>query len=265
MTVLSATHPTLAARLWPEAGTLRIAGLLLVGSALLALSARVQIPVWPVPITMQTFAVLVIGMTYGRNLALGTVLVYLAEGAIGLPVFASGAGLAYFVAAPSAGYLIGFAPAAALVGLLAERGWDRSVPATLAAMALGTAVIFLFGVLGLLRYMIAVAGLAVELGLLMMLYLDLAYQEYQVKSKSDLRDAIIEGASRRIRPMVMTGLSTSIGLAPIMLSTGAGADVMKRIAAPMVGGVISALLTALIVFPAIYFVWRGQSLEPIGR
>ncbi|MEE8527239.1 MAG: biotin transporter BioY [Gammaproteobacteria bacterium] len=159
MTVLSATHPTLAERLWPEAGTLRIAGLLLAGSALLALSAKVQIPVWPVPITMQTFAVLVIGMTYGRNLALGTVLVYLAEGAIGLPVFASGAGLAYFVAAPSAGYLIGFAPAAALVGLLAERGWDRSVPATLAAMALGTAVIFLFGVLGLLRYLTAVDGL----------------------------------------------------------------------------------------------------------
>jgi Cu(I)/Ag(I) efflux system membrane protein CusA/SilA len=113
--------------------------------------------------------------------------------------------------------------------------------------------------------MIAVAGLSVELGLLMMLYLDLAYQEHQVKSKSDLRDAIIEGASRRIRPMVMTGLSTSIGLAPIMLSTGAGADVMKRIAAPMVGGVITALLTALIVFPAIFYLWRGHSLKPIGR
>ena len=159
MTVLSATHPSLAERLWPEAGTLRIAGLLLAGSALLALSARVQIPFWPVPITMQTFAVLVIGMAYGRNLALGAVLVYLGEGAIGLPVFASGAGVAYFAAAPSAGYLIGFVPAAALVGLLAERGWDRSVPATLAAMVLGTAVIFLFGVLGLIRYMTAVDGL----------------------------------------------------------------------------------------------------------
>jgi Cu(I)/Ag(I) efflux system membrane protein CusA/SilA len=113
--------------------------------------------------------------------------------------------------------------------------------------------------------MIAVAGLAVELGLLMMLYLDLAYQERQVKSTSELRGAIIEGASRRIRPMVMTGLSTCIGLTPIMLSSGAGADVMKRIAAPMVGGVISALLTALIVFPAIYSLWRGHSLEPSGR
>ncbi len=160
MTVLSATHPTLAEKLWPEAGTLRVAGLLLAGSALLALSARVQIPFWPVPFTMQTFAVLVVGMAYGRNLALGTVLVYLAEGAVGLPVFASGGGLAYFATAASAGYLIGFVPAAALVGFLAARGWDRSVPATLAAMALGTAVIFLFGVLGLLRYMTLVDALA---------------------------------------------------------------------------------------------------------
>ena len=63
----------------------------------------------------------------------------------------------------------------------------------------------------------------------------------------------------------MTGLSTCIGLMPIMLSSGAGADVMKRIAAPMVGGVISALLTALIVFPALYSLWRGYSLEPSGR
>ena len=109
--------------------------------------------------------------------------------------------------------------------------------------------------------MIAVAGLAVELGLLMMLYLDLAYRERKIRSEADLRNAIVEGASRRIRPMVMTGLSTCIGLMPIMLSSGAGADVMKRIAAPMVGGVISALLTALIVFPAIYSLWRGYTAD----
>jgi Cu(I)/Ag(I) efflux system membrane protein CusA/SilA len=108
--------------------------------------------------------------------------------------------------------------------------------------------------------MIAVAGLAVELGLLMMLYLDLAYREHDVRTASDLRTSIVEGASRRIRPMTMTGLSTCIGLAPIMLSSGAGADVMKRIAAPMIGGVVSALLTALIIFPAIYSIWRGYKL-----
>jgi Cu(I)/Ag(I) efflux system membrane protein CusA/SilA len=61
--------------------------------------------------------------------------------------------------------------------------------------------------------------------------------------------------------MTMTGLSTCIGLAPIMLSTGAGADVMKRIAAPMIGGVVSALVTALIIFPAIYAIWRGYSID----
>jgi len=95
----------------------------------------------------------------------------------------------------------------------------------------------------------------------MMLYLDLAYREHRVETKKDLRDAIVDGASRRIRPMAMTGLSTCIGLAPIMLSSGAGADVMKRIAAPMVGGIVSALLTALIVFPAVYSLWRERSTE----
>lgn len=104
--------------------------------------------------------------------------------------------------------------------------------------------------------MIAVAGLAVELSLLMMLYLDLANKERQGNAKQNLLEAIINGASRRIRPMTMTGLSTCIGLAPIMLSTGAGADVMKRIAAPMVGGVVSALLTALIILPAVYAIWQ---------
>jgi len=110
--------------------------------------------------------------------------------------------------------------------------------------------------------MIAVAGLAVELGLLMMLYLDIAFRESAVSTVGDLRSAIVDGAARRIRPMTMTGLSTCIGLAPIMLATGAGADVMKRIAAPMIGGVVSALLTALIIFPAIYSIWRGHSLGP---
>ena len=109
--------------------------------------------------------------------------------------------------------------------------------------------------------MLAVGGLAVELGLLMMLYLDLAYRERAVTSFAELHAAVIDGASRRIRPMTMTGLSTCVGLAPIMFSTGAGADVMKRIAAPMVGGVLSALLTALIVFPAIYSLWRGYALK----
>jgi Cu(I)/Ag(I) efflux system membrane protein CusA/SilA len=116
--------------------------------------------------------------------------------------------------------------------------------------------------------MIAVAGLAVELGLLMMLYLDLAWQRQSnvnaVLSPDDLSDAIIEGASQRIRPMLMTGITLLLGLLPIMASTGSGADVMKRIAAPMLGGTGSALFLVLIVFPAIYAIWRGKSLKNEG-
>jgi Cu(I)/Ag(I) efflux system membrane protein CusA/SilA len=111
---------------------------------------------------------------------------------------------------------------------------------------------------------IAVAGLAVELGLLMMVYLDLAWLRYRneglIHNRTDLLAAIEVGASHRIRPMLMTGLALFMGLVPIMLSTGSGADVMKRIAAPMLGGVASALVMVLIVFPAIYSFWRGRGL-----
>ena len=113
--------------------------------------------------------------------------------------------------------------------------------------------------------MIAVAGLSVELGLLMMLYLDLAWKRNEneglLMTKTDLSNAIVEGASQRIRPMLMTGLALFMGLIPIMYSTGSGADVMKRIAAPMLGGIGSGLLLVLIVFPAIFSLWRGWNLQ----
>jgi Cu(I)/Ag(I) efflux system membrane protein CusA/SilA len=113
--------------------------------------------------------------------------------------------------------------------------------------------------------MIAVAGLSVELGLLMMLYLDLAWRrssnEGLLTTKDNLNDVIVEGASQRIRPMLMTGLALFMGLLPIMYSTGSGADVMKRIAAPMLGGVGTGLLLVLIVFPAIFSLWRGWNLQ----
>jgi Cu(I)/Ag(I) efflux system membrane protein CusA/SilA len=115
--------------------------------------------------------------------------------------------------------------------------------------------------------MIAVAGLAVELGLLMMLYLDLAWRRYReeglIRSRTDLTAAITDGASHRIRPMLMTGLALFMGLVPIMYSTGSGADVMKRIAAPMLGGVGSALVLVLIVFPTIFSFWRGRGLPAL--
>ncbi len=113
---------------------------------------------------------------------------------------------------------------------------------------------------------IAVAGLAAELGLLMMVYLDLAWRRYRdagvIHARDDLTAAITDGAVQRIRPMLMTVLTLLIGLIPIMLSHGSGADMMKRIAAPMMGGVVSALVMVLIVFPAIFSFWRGRGLPP---
>jgi Cu(I)/Ag(I) efflux system membrane protein CusA/SilA len=108
------------------------------------------------------------------------------------------------------------------------------------------------------------AGLAVELGLLMMVYLDLAWRRQHqggmIRNADDLTAAITTGASQRLRPMLMTALTLVIALTPIMFSTGSGADVMKRIAAPMLGGVGSALVLVLIVFPAIFSLWRGRQL-----
>ncbi len=113
--------------------------------------------------------------------------------------------------------------------------------------------------------MIAVAGLSIELGLLMMLYLDMSWKEQQSNNpqstKAMLKQSIINGASQRIRPMLMTSLTLLIGLSPVMFSTGSGADVMKRIAAPMLGGVGSGLLMVLVVFPAIFFFWKGNSKD----
>lgn len=113
--------------------------------------------------------------------------------------------------------------------------------------------------------MIALAGLDAEMGVLMMLYLGMAYQQRkdagQINSLQDLSTTIAEGAGRRIRPMLMTGMALLLGLLPILWSDGTGADVMKRIAAPMVGGITSALITVLVVFPALFSVWRGYGLS----
>lgn len=112
--------------------------------------------------------------------------------------------------------------------------------------------------------MIALAGLAAEMGVLMMLYLDISYKQRKtdncLQTKADLCEAIVDGASQRIRPMLMTSLASFIGLLPILWSTGAGSDVMKRIAAPMVGGIASSLFIVLLVFPAVYSYWKGWKL-----
>lgn len=115
------------------------------GSLCIAASAKVAVPFWPVPMTMQSLAVLMLGVAFGPRLAMATVLTYLAEGAAGLPVFAGpAAGLASF-AGPTAGYLVGFVPAAGAAGWLAFRGWGRG--ARLAATLLaGHAILFAPGV-----------------------------------------------------------------------------------------------------------------------
>jgi biotin transport system substrate-specific component len=116
---------------------------------LLTLSAKVQIPLWPVPMTMQTYAVLVLAMGLGTRLALVSVAGYLALGAAGLPVFAGtpdhGLGIGYMLG-PTGGYLVGFVIATVVCGQLAGRGWDRHVGRSLAAMLLGHAIIIGAGV-----------------------------------------------------------------------------------------------------------------------
>ncbi|TQV80953.1 biotin transporter BioY [Denitrobaculum tricleocarpae] len=124
--------------------------LVFAGSVLLTIAAKVQIPFYPVPMTMQTFAVLALGMALGWRLGAASVLFYLAQGAAGLPVFSGtpekGIGLLY-MAGPTGGYLLGFVLAAALLGWLAERGWDRRVLTTALAMLIGNVVIYVPGVL----------------------------------------------------------------------------------------------------------------------
>ena len=112
---------------------------------------------------------------------------------------------------------------------------------------------------------IALAGLDAETGVVMLLYLELAYEKWKKEGRLSglpaLKDAILYGAVKRIRPKVMTVSVILAGLIPIMFSHGAGSDVMKRIAAPMVGGVITSLILELVLYPTIYFIWKGREFK----
>ena len=119
--------------------------LLMIGVGILAISARIQVPFYPVPVTMQTLAVMVIAMAYGSKLGSATLFSYLLAGFLGAPVFAGGAGFAY-MAGPTGGYLAGFLAAGVVLGALADRGWTRNWQTTAAAMVLGTAIIYFLGV-----------------------------------------------------------------------------------------------------------------------
>jgi Cu(I)/Ag(I) efflux system membrane protein CusA/SilA len=108
---------------------------------------------------------------------------------------------------------------------------------------------------------IALAGVTVETGVIMLVYLDQAWDKLQDGdiSVARLRDALLEGASRRLRPVLMTAAATIIGLLPILYGSGTGSEVMSRLAAPMVGGMITAVLLTLLVLPVIYLLWRGRT------
>ncbi|MDP2737978.1 MAG: biotin transporter BioY [Pseudorhodobacter sp.] len=168
------TSPTIADHLWTPrqgmTGLMRQAVLVLAGSAIIAVSARIQVPMWPVPVTMQTLAVLLIALSFGARLATATLGAYLLQGALGLPVFSTGGGIAYLLG-PTAGYLFGFFAVALVVGHLADRGWHRSRLGTLAAMGIGSTLIYAFGA-GWLAVHIGPAQ-AVSLGVLPFLAGDL--------------------------------------------------------------------------------------------
>ena len=120
----------------------------IIGSFLLAISSKVQIPMTPVPVTLQTLVLLVMSMFLGWRGAVGATSLYLFQGAIGLPVFAHGGGF-IILFGPTGGYLFGFLIASLVVGYLAEKGWDKSVVLTFTSMTIGTLIIYLFGVIWL--------------------------------------------------------------------------------------------------------------------
>ena len=116
--------------------------------------------------------------------------------------------------------------------------------------------------------MIALMGLDAETGVFMLLFLDLslgeARREGRLRGLADLREAIVHGAVKRVRPKMMTVAAAFMGLMPIMWSAGTGADMMKRVAAPMVGGLATSFLLELVVYPAVYYLWKGRSKDLRG-
>ena len=135
--------------LFPGTRFVQSALLVIGGSLALALSAKIQVPFWPVPITMQSMVALLIGMAFGSRLGALTILAYLAEGVAGLPVFAGMAAGPAYLAGPTGGYLLGFLLGGAFAGWAAERGWGRDLSRTLPVMLLGHVLIFAPGLVWL--------------------------------------------------------------------------------------------------------------------
>ncbi|MCX6927805.1 MAG: efflux RND transporter permease subunit, partial [Verrucomicrobia bacterium] len=149
-----------------------------------------------------------------------------------------------------------------------------AIKTAIVMLAVPFSLVGAIGILALLHYnlsvavwvgIIALAGLDAETGVVMLLYLDLAYEDWKkrglMSNLAHLRDAIYHGAVKRVRPKAMTACVIVAGLAPILWSHGTGADVMKRIATPMIGGVITSTVMELLVYPAIYYLWRSRSFK----
>jgi Cu(I)/Ag(I) efflux system membrane protein CusA/SilA len=143
------------------------------------------------------------------------------------------------------------------------------VEALMVMLAVPFSLVGAFWLLWLLGYnmsvavwvgLIALAGLDAETGIVMLLYLDLAWKERKPATRDEAREAVVHGAVKRIRPKMMTVATILVGLLPVLWSQGTGADVMKRIAAPMVGGVVTSAILELVVYPALYLIWKGRGL-----
>ncbi len=160
-----------------------------------------------------------------------------------------------------------------LIFLLLYMNTKSAFKATVVMLAVPFSVVGAVWLMYLLGYnisiaawvgMIALMGLDAETGVFMLLFLDLSYDEAEkagrLRNLPELHEAIIHGAVKRIRPKMMTVAAATMGLMPIMWSTGSGADVMKRVAAPMVGGLFTSFLMELLVYPAIYLLWRKRAL-----
>jgi len=163
-----------------------------------------------------------------------------------------------------------------LIVLIIYLNTRSAVKTAIVMLAVPFSLVGAIGILALLNYnlsvavwvgIIALAGLDAETGVVMLLYLDLAYEDWKkrglMRNLAGLRDAIYHGAVKRVRPKAMTACVIIAGLAPILWSHGSGADVMKRIATPMIGGVITSTIMELLVYPAIYYLWRSCSLKQL--
>lgn len=147
MAVTLTTSNTLLGLYQPKGVAAKLASTLataVLGTLLITLCAKISVPVWPVPVTLQSFAIAALAAAFGMRIGVATVGLYLLEGAMGLPVFATGGGLVYLVG-PTGGFLLGFVALAAIVGFAADRGASGKPLALFSAMLAGNAVMFVFG------------------------------------------------------------------------------------------------------------------------